>query len=74
MTPSGELTTLYNFCSGNDDCVDGAQPLALMLATDGNFYGMAASGGANGLGTIFQITPSGSLTTEHSFDGTDGIV
>jgi len=45
-----------------------------MLATDGNFYGLAGSGGANGYGTIFQITPSGSLTTEHSFDGTDGIV
>jgi uncharacterized repeat protein (TIGR03803 family) len=74
MTPSGTLTTLYNFCSGSADCVDGAQPLALMLATDGNFYGMAAGGGASGFGTIFQITPGGTLTTDHSFDGTDGIV
>jgi uncharacterized repeat protein (TIGR03803 family) len=48
--------------------------VALMLATDGNFYGMTGSGGANNYGTIFQIAPSGSLTTEHSFDGTDGVV
>jgi uncharacterized repeat protein (TIGR03803 family) len=74
MTPNGALTTLYNFCPTSDDCPDGAQPVALMLATDGNFYGLAGSGGANGYGTIFQITPSGSLTTEHSFDATDGIV
>jgi uncharacterized repeat protein (TIGR03803 family) len=74
MTPSGALTTLYTFCPTGGDCPDGAQPVALMLATDGNFYGLAGSGGANGYGTIFQITPSGSLTTEHSFDATDGIV
>jgi uncharacterized repeat protein (TIGR03803 family) len=74
MTPSGVLTTLYNFCPAGGDCADGSYPLALMLATDGNFYGMTGSGGASGYGTIFQITPGGSLTTEHSFDGTDGIV
>jgi len=73
MTPSGALTTLYSFCS-LADCADGAYPLALMLATDGNFYGMTGSGGTDNLGTIFQMTPSGSLTTEHLFDGTDGIV
>jgi uncharacterized repeat protein (TIGR03803 family) len=73
ITPSGKLTTLYSFC-GLADCADGNYPMALMLATDGNFYGMTGAGGANDLGSIFQITPSGSLTTEHSFDGTDGIV
>jgi uncharacterized repeat protein (TIGR03803 family) len=74
MTPSGALTTLYNFCS-LANCADGNHPVALTLATDGNFYGMAGNGGgASGTGTIFQITPSGSLTTEHAFDGTDGYV
>jgi uncharacterized repeat protein (TIGR03803 family) len=73
ITPRGALTTLYTFCS-LADCADGAYPMALMLATDGNFYGMTGSGGTDNYGTIFQITPSGSLTTEHTFDGTDGIV
>src|SRR4029077_11737227 len=35
-------------------------------------YGATASGGANGLGTIFKITSSGILTTLHSFAGSDG--
>ncbi len=39
---------------------------------DGNFYGTSVEGGTNGLGTVFQITPSGTLTTLYSFDGTVG--
>jgi len=71
MTPSGALTTLYSSCLFNADCADGNYPLALMLATDGNFYGLTGNGGgASGSGTIFQITPSGSPTTEHDFVGT----
>ena len=45
-----------------------------MLGTDGNFYGLTGNGGASDYGTIFQFTPSGSLTTEHSFAGADGWV
>ena len=57
---------------------EGAYPLAgLVQATDGNFYGSTYEGGSsatctNGCGTVFKITPSGKLTTLHSFDGTDG--
>ena len=44
-----------------------------MQGSDGNFYGTTTSGGdTNGDGTIFQMTPSGVLTTLHVFDGTDG--
>jgi uncharacterized repeat protein (TIGR03803 family) len=75
ITPSGTLTTLYNFCSQGvyPYCTDGEEPLAgLVQATNGNFYGTTL-GGANGYGTVFKITPSGTLTTLHSFDGTDGV-
>jgi uncharacterized repeat protein (TIGR03803 family) len=72
ITPSGTLTTLYSFCSQNN-CIDGAYPYAgLVQATNGNFYGTTVGGGANNLGTVFKITPGGTLTTLHSFDGGDG--
>jgi uncharacterized repeat protein (TIGR03803 family) len=43
----------------------------LIQATDGNLYGTTELGG-NGAGTIFKITPTGTLTTLHTFDTTDG--
>jgi uncharacterized repeat protein (TIGR03803 family) len=43
-----------------------------MLAADGNFYGRATYGGAYGLGTIFKMTPVGTLSACHSFNGPDG--
>ncbi len=88
ITPSGKLTTLYNFCA-KTNCTDGEFPVAgLIQATDGNFYGTTWFGGANdnvncdlddyaGCGTIFKITPDGMLTTLYSFcaqtNCTDGI-
>ncbi len=73
ITPSGSLTTLYSFCPGGYPCADGETPYGeLVKATDGNFYGTTYVGGANNVGTIFQITPSGMLTTMHSFNGGDG--
>jgi uncharacterized repeat protein (TIGR03803 family) len=72
ITPMGALATLYNFC-GKSNCPDGSDPYsALVEASDGNFYGTAYDGGANGVGTVFRITPGGDLTTIHSFDGGDG--
>jgi uncharacterized repeat protein (TIGR03803 family) len=73
LTAKGELTTLYNFCS-KSNCTDGYQPLAgLVQATDGNFYGTTYGGGVNcqpGCGTIFKITPEGTLTTVYNFCST----
>jgi uncharacterized repeat protein (TIGR03803 family) len=66
ITIQGELTTLYTFCS-QIACADGSNPNGLLLATDGNFYGTTMIGGANGLGTIFKMTPQGVLTTLYSF-------
>jgi uncharacterized repeat protein (TIGR03803 family) len=44
----------------------------LIQATDGNFYGMAYSGGTNNSGTIFKITSTGTFNLLHSLGGTDG--
>jgi uncharacterized repeat protein (TIGR03803 family) len=68
ITPTGELTTLYSFCS-QTNCADGMYPAAgLIQATNGDLYGTTAYA-TNGLatGTVFKITPSGTLTTLYSF-------
>jgi uncharacterized repeat protein (TIGR03803 family) len=68
VTPSGTLTTLYNFCA-QTGCTDGYEPYAgLVLGTDGNFYGTTYEGGANDAGTVFKITSAGVLTVLHSFN------
>jgi uncharacterized repeat protein (TIGR03803 family) len=73
ITPDGTLTTLYSFCALTY-CTSlfGEEPSGLVLATDGNFYGTTAAGGPSNFGTFFRITPTGTLTNLHSFDGTDG--
>ena len=72
ISPRGELTTLYSFCS-QPSCADGATPYAgLVQGSNGNFYGTTYSGGVSNFGTIFEITPMGKLIGQHSFEGTDG--
>jgi uncharacterized repeat protein (TIGR03803 family) len=69
MAPSGAFTSLYSFTGTND----GAVPIpGLVQGSDGNFYGTTLQGGEKGgFGTVFQITPSGVLTTLYSFSGAD---
>ena len=72
ITPGGRLTTLYSFCS-LPSCTDGWTPTGgLVQANSGDFYGTTESGGANNLGTVFQIAKGIMLMTLHSFNGTDG--
>jgi uncharacterized repeat protein (TIGR03803 family) len=72
IKPGGALTTLYAFCS-QTNCTDGSDPRAgLALATDGDFYGTAYSGGAYSNGDVFRITSGGKFTVLHSFDVFDG--
>jgi uncharacterized repeat protein (TIGR03803 family) len=58
---------LYSFTGGND----GGYPEAGLVAdAGGNFYGTTVDGGANGDGTVFELSPSNgswTLTTLHSF-------
>jgi uncharacterized repeat protein (TIGR03803 family) len=70
ITPTGALTPIYAFTNG----VDGAVPLSQLVQwTNGNFYGTASSGGANGHGTVFEISPAGAFTPIYSFtNGIDG--
>ena len=68
VTPDGQLTTLYTFDAGPDGNVPDA---ALVKGRDGNFYGSTIAYSYDGFnflpGTIFQITPTGTLTTLYRF-------
>ncbi|MBA3915054.1 MAG: hypothetical protein H0X25_14635 [Acidobacteriales bacterium] len=70
FTPSGGVTVLHEF-----HYTDGGLPGNLVRGADGNLYGTTMDGGAHTdcfgsyvCGTIFQITPSGMLTTLYNFD------
>jgi uncharacterized repeat protein (TIGR03803 family) len=74
MTPNGALTIVYSFCA-ETNCADGIEPVGLTLGTDGNFYGTTYQGGRarcesnqpSGCGTVFRLTPQGTLTTLYRF-------
>jgi uncharacterized protein (TIGR03437 family) len=64
LAPSGTYTVLYELSS---PVTDGYGAESLVRGADGNFYGFAGSGGANGSGTIFKITPLGAYTVLYNF-------
>src|SRR5271170_5705346 len=87
ITPGGVFSVLYSFPfnSGTNVAPNGLYPEAgLLQAPDGNFYGVTTGGGSSGTedcqpipgifgcGTIFKLTPSGTLTLLHSFCGSHG--
>jgi uncharacterized repeat protein (TIGR03803 family) len=66
VTPAGEFAVLHQF--GPTGGPDGAQPFGeMILARDGNFYGTTSQGGPGSVGTIFELTPAGVLTTLYNF-------
>jgi uncharacterized repeat protein (TIGR03803 family) len=74
ITPAGDETILYSFAGGEDGSNpnDGATPSSrLIQANDGNFYGTTFIGGANEVGTIFRISPSGDYAVIYSFGGSE---
>ena len=70
--PAQTFNTLFSF-----DGTNGGEPLSsLVQGTNGNYYGTTSAGGLYGMlgcspcafgGTVFEITPAGSLTTLYNF-------
>jgi uncharacterized repeat protein (TIGR03803 family) len=75
ITPSGKLTTVYQF--DDSACLDGP----LVLGLDGNFYGMEDAYSSNKTySAVFRITPSGlfsviaTLTREQGYNVLGGLI
>jgi uncharacterized repeat protein (TIGR03803 family) len=67
ITPTGELTLLYSFCSLSN-CADGVYGNSqLIQASNGNIYGTTGGGGTLGGGVLYEITPSGAYTVVRNF-------
>ncbi|MGC2111681.1 MAG: choice-of-anchor tandem repeat GloVer-containing protein [Candidatus Korobacteraceae bacterium] len=81
---SAGLGTVYKLTPGNGGWTktelhsftgaqDGSHPMSgVIFDNAGNLYGTTSDGGANGLGTVYQLTPAGSGWTEttlHAFSG-----
>jgi uncharacterized repeat protein (TIGR03803 family) len=72
ITEAGKFTTRYNFCL-TGPCPDGSNPYgALVQGINGLFYGTTYQGGTANQGTVFSMTPAGTLTTLHNFLGFPG--
>ena len=74
LNASSSLRTLHVF-----EGVDGIYPQAsLIVGGDNSLYGTTTGGGdlscnpPSGCGTVFRITPDGTLTVLHEFELTDG--
>ena len=60
--------TFSAFSGSGKTNTDGASPYAAVVQdAAGNFYGATAAGGANGNGTLYEVTTSGSLNVLHTF-------
>ncbi|MFZ0803928.1 MAG: choice-of-anchor tandem repeat GloVer-containing protein [Terriglobales bacterium] len=69
LDSSGKFTLLHTFTGPGD----GADPLGVIIGSDGNLYGIAGSGGdivgdyLYGLGTIFKVDTSGNFSVLFTF-------
>jgi uncharacterized repeat protein (TIGR03803 family) len=75
-----DITTFFGFQLAHSfNLFDGAYPYAGLTNLNGTFYGTTSAAGFAGplrlgRGTIYSLTPSGTLTTLHVFTGPDGAV
>jgi uncharacterized repeat protein (TIGR03803 family) len=66
ITPGGAEKVLHNFAGAPSD---GSTPRAGLTNVNGTLYGTTCDGGANGYGTVYKITTSGTESVLYSFPG-----
>src|ERR1700722_9437631 len=71
ITPAGVESVIYSFTGGHD----AVNPAAgVTLDAKGNLYGTTSFGGTNGVGAVYELSPSASGWTEtilYNFQGLD---
>lgn len=68
----GQFRVLSNFGSASGDPRNPTYSGTIAQGRDGNLYTTTPSGGSNGDGAVFQITPDGTFAVLYSFKGADG--
>jgi uncharacterized repeat protein (TIGR03803 family) len=64
LAQAQQESVLYNFTGG----LDGSGPTSIIRdSSTGVLYGTAFIGGCGGAGTVYKVTPTGSLTVIHCF-------
>jgi uncharacterized repeat protein (TIGR03803 family) len=67
ITPGGVESVLHNFPA---TATDGALPEGgLVMDSAGNLYGTTSSGGTQGVGIVFELSPTGTETVLYNFAG-----
>lgn len=77
MKPSGAVSILHAFSAASGTPLtntDGIYPDGVLVSgADGNLYGVAQAGGANGAGTLYKISTAGKMTILHTFGAYDPV-
>ena len=66
ISKAGAFSIAYNFVGSPDGGGPGG---TVVFDAAGNMYGTAQYGGINGYGTVWKMSPSGTVTTLYSFQG-----
>jgi uncharacterized repeat protein (TIGR03803 family) len=66
----GSERVIYSFKAPRSS--DGSLPRASLTVFNGKLYGTTSHGGADDAGTVFEISPDGTLRLLHEFSGPDG--
>jgi uncharacterized repeat protein (TIGR03803 family) len=69
ISTAGQYDLIYSFCAEGGACklTGGIPDGGVTLGFDGNLWGTTQNGGTDAAGTVFKLTPSGTLTSLYSF-------
>ena len=72
ITPAGDLTTLNVFTGDGPGAKGSSLNAGLVADGQSGFLGTTSGGGTSGAGTVFRVSPDGTITTVIEFTGKTG--